>query len=470
MRGFPLPPSFRPLGEERVRRSASGSATVSRSLFASGAELPDASGDVFDWACAPTERERDLRLKHVMRDVELEVMAHQRALDDVGRDREELKAIVAEFLIPRESHKEASVCDVFIGRIRGTLLIDYRAPSTWRSYLGAWKRARVFMRACMKCDGKPWCVETLAADTRYVTACAMWCFENSTAASSVDRMMCAISLAMRANGVPVARDFYVSLVVAVAKRRRKKPVRKRRGISFAEARKILTKWSGSGSLAQFMIAVAIGVGFSCLMRFSDLSLVRLDGIVWMGHLGCMIFLPRRKNRQMGEGSWLPLSDAGGPLSIVALLRLLVGFLGYDVPWDGRLSERRYVFRDVGMPPREDRESGHTHFGFRKDVVLGTGERPMAKLAYDHYLRRFRDALVDCCGYSRKLADDFGTQSLRSGGDSHLFFSGCDQTQRMIAGEWSTPSVEAGYLRPRLQQHLKAMKVHALAAGIVERVA
>ena len=132
-----------------------------------------------------------------------------------------------------------------------------------------------------------------------------------------------------------------------------------------------------------------------------------------------------------------------------------------------MTERLYVFRDVGIPPRAERGSGHSHFGFRKDVILGTGERPMTKLAYSHYLRRFRDALVDCCGYSRKLADDFGCQSLRSGGDSHLFFSGCDQTQRMIAGEWSTASVEAGYIRPRLQRHLRAMKTHALAADIVE---
>ena len=268
-----------------------------------------------------------------------------------------------------------------------------------------------------------WSLETLAADSRYVTACAMWCFEGSTSASSVDRMMCAISLAMRANGIPVERDFYVSLVVSVSKRRRKKPVKKRRGITFSEARAILKKWSDSGRMAQFMIAVAIGVGFSCLMRFADLALVRLDGIVWMGNLGCMIFLPRRKNRQQGEGSWLPLSDAGGPFSIVALLRLLLRLMGYAVPWEGRMSERRYVFRDVGMPPRAERASGHSHFGFRRDVIRGTGERPMTKLAYDHYLRRFRDALVDCCGYSRALANDFGCQSLRSGGDSHLFFSG-----------------------------------------------
>ena len=68
----------------------------------------------------------------------------------------------------------------------------------------------------------------------------------------------------------------------------------------------------------------------------------------------MIFLPRRKNRQQGEGSWLPLSDAGGPFSIVALLRLLLRLMGHAVPWDGRMTERLYVFRDVGMPPRAER--------------------------------------------------------------------------------------------------------------------
>ena len=213
--------------------------------------------------------------------------------------------------------------------------------------------------------------------------------------------------------------------------------------------------------------VAIGVGFSCLMRFSDLALVRVDGILWMGHLGCCIFLPRRKNRQMGQGSWLPLADAGG-ISVVALLRLLLGILGYKVPWEGRLSERRYVFRDVGLPPRSRRRSGHTHLAWRRDVILGDGVRPMSGTAYNHYLSRFRDALVDCCGYSRTLANDFGCQSLRSGGDTHLFACGWDQNQRMMLGEWSTPSVEAGYLRPRMMRHLEAMRVHALAADVVGR--
>ena len=469
----PLLEPVRP-GRKRAAPSVARVSTpVSRSLFESGADPPSAVASaadrVWDWSCASSPRERDLMVKNVMRRMELDVVSSQRAVDDSGPEREKLVATVAEFLIPRRKHHEKSVCDVFIDRIRETLLIDFRAPGTWNTYVGPWKRARSFMRACIEADGKTWCCETLRGDTRYVTACAMWCFESTTAASSVDRMMCAISLAMRANGVPVERDFYVSLVVSVAKRRRKKPVKKRRGLSFLEARKILTKWSRLASPALLMIAVAIGVGFSCLMRFSDLALVRVDGILWMGHLGCCIFLPRRKNRQMGQGSWLPLADAGG-LSVVALLRLLLGVLGHKVPWEGRLPERRYVFRDVGLPPPSQRRSGHTHFRWRHDVVLGDGVRPMTGAAYDHYLSRFRDALVDCCGYSRALAKDFGCQSLRSGGDTHLFACGWDQNQRMMLGEWSTPSVEAGYLRPRMVRHLKAMRVHALAADVVERSA
>ena len=144
--GSSVPPPVHPLGARLSSGAVPSGSSVSRALFESGKELPTQSAGEFDWACAPSERERDLRLKHVMREVELDVLARQRSLDDSGSARAELAEIVAEFLIPREAHSEKSVCDVFIERIRGDLLNDCRAPGSWRSY--SWVRGSVPASSC----------------------------------------------------------------------------------------------------------------------------------------------------------------------------------------------------------------------------------------------------------------------------------------------------------------------------------
>ena len=79
------------------------------------------------------------------------------------------------------------------------------------------------------------------------------------------------------------------------------------------------------------------------------------------------------------------------------------------------------------------------------------------LAYDHYLNRFRQAIEECCDYTRAQALKFGTQSLRSGGCIHLFNMGVSALLRMDLGNWMTPSVEHGYLRVSCAKQVTFMR-------------
>ena len=53
--------------------------------------------------------------------------------------------------------------------------------------------------------------------------------------------------------------------------------------------------------------------------------------------------------------------------------------------------------------------------------------------------------------------EFGTQSLRAGGDTHLFNMGVPASVRMDLGQWKTPSVERGYLRIKVKERVTFMQ-------------
>ena len=179
----------------------------------------------------------------------------------------------------------------------------------------------------------------------------------------------------------------------------------------------------------------------------------------------MVCLPRRKNNQHGIPSYIPIADtelvdaAGAPSSVVARLRRYVQDLtGVAPPKEGFMTcaaSKGFLFREVRA------RDGYTHLSQRVDIVSGSGAHPMGRSAYGGYLSRYRDALVACCRMSRRAADMYGTQSARSGGDTHLFDNGVEAEQRMEIGSWATPIVERGYLRIRIQQKLEMVRAVGL---------
>ena len=144
------------------------------------------------------------------------------------------------------------------------------------------------MRACVEADGRECCLETLRADSRYATACTMWAFESSTTLGAVTTMVRAVRMAMRLNRIEIEDEFLCSMVISVARRQRKLPVRKRAGLTMVEARKILKHWAcESASTKKMMIAVAV---FSCLLRYSDIALTQIDAMYWLGGEGVAFLL------------------------------------------------------------------------------------------------------------------------------------------------------------------------------------
>ena len=398
-------------------------------------------------------RQQELRTRAEMRRIGVACTKKLLTADQSSElRRQTVKKVQTFFIQDGEDGAALSVVDELIRRGRSELIPLHRADLTWAKYAGPWKRAQVFLRSAVEADGRIYCAATLRADSRYVTAAALWCFYTTTAATSVETMVGAIRMAMRVNNIPIEDDFMTSVVRSVARRQRAVPVRKRVNITFDEVTKIAKRYgSESASMAHLMIACAIVIGFTLLLRYSDLTVITID-VLYFSPEGVAVFIPRRKNRQEGGGSWLPLADTKRGHGAVAILRRLLAQMGHTVPdgFVGQIRVKRFLFRDI--VPR----GGYKFASVRHDEVTGDGRHPIARRAYGHYLTRFREALRVCCGYSRTEAMEFGTQSLRSGGDTHLFNNNIPQDIRMVIGQWRTPSVEEGYVRSMMSSRFEMM--------------
>ena len=61
--------------------------------------------------------------------------------------------------------------------------------------------------------------------------------------------------------------------------------------------------------------------------------------------------------------------------------------------------------------------------------------PLSKNQYSVYLRRYRHALRECCGFSAAEAALFSLHSGRRTGDTRMRQAGVSQDLRMAAGCW-----------------------------------
>ena len=66
----------------------------------------------------------------------------------------------------------------------------------------------------------------------------------------------------------------------------------------------------------------------------------------------------------------------------------------------------------------------------------------------------RLAMRHLCKYTAKQATVFASQSLRRGGDAHLWKNGATKDVHMALGSWKTPKVEIGDLEMELEEHLQ----------------
>ena len=420
---------------------------------------------------APKRRKRS-------RDEEVLLVEKLRVLGDAASDRvrkvraESREAAIARedvsrFRIPGGSFVDPErplACDKWLER-GADLLVEWRAFSTWRTYGGYIDDTLAWLRRNVEDSGMVWHAKTLRDEPRFFSAYAVYLLHTTSTITAVEKPIQALRLAMRVNGIKVQDDLLTSVVREVNRRRRSKSVRKRPGLLFSEVTAINIGWGHpSQSMGRRTIALAMCIAFVALLRFSDLAVIHIHGIYFCPE-GVMICLPRRKNNQHGVPSYIPVADTeivdakGKACSLVARLRLYITDLtGVTPPDEGFMecpASKGFLFRRV------TKVDEYTHYSKRTDEVSGSGCRPMSRAAYAGYLSRYRDALVACCRMSRRAADAYGTQSARSGGDTHLFDNGVSSDLRMEIGEWATPLVERGYLRIRVQKKLELMRTVGL---------
>ena len=154
-----------------------------------------------------------------------------------------------------------------------------------------------------------------------------------------------------------------------------------------------------------------------------------------------------------------------PASVVALLKLHLSDLGFDVPEPTESGAALglgtannldcFLFRDIRKVHKSHKGSADTEYS------LGDGQKPMDSTSYKYYLERLRACLQDCCGYDEHTADIFGTHSMRRGGDTMLFDAGVDQQHRQLLGLWRTATAEIGYVGYSARQHMSWAKACAI---------
>ena len=359
------------------------------------------------------------------------------------------------FFIPgghASTRAKGTSIQVYMDMFDEMLLGDFRAAPTWERYFGPWMEARVFIQSHMEKDGYSFCAKELEQHQEYVLAAAMDRYLRNPAISAVEVSFAAQHMALRMNGIKVSDNFYRKVLLDVCKRQRSKEVKKSAGLTLKQVKQFAKGYGRSKCLAERCVAVFVKIAFLRCLRWADAMVVMANAIYRMGKHGALICIPRRKNAQYTT-EWFPLPDTGSKTCAVRQLRELMTDLGFVVPKQGWGKEKRFIF------PEFTSKRGKSHPG-KQEFTYYDGYFACGKRAYPKWNRLFRKGLGDNCGIKDKDEQkEYGLQSMRSGGDTHLWNKGVSAEERRDIGGWATPSVERSYLRKRLKDSLKFSKFY-----------
>ena len=121
--------------------------------------------------------------------------------------------------------------------------------------------------------------------------------EQSKLVTPVTTACTAINFAFKVNDMDdtVMNMFPMKILRASIRSNRKKPVEKKTAISKTELSPCIDKWGfGRGPGERRQTALMMGMGAGLLARFSDLALIRCQGMLFFPE-GVLFCLPRRKN-------------------------------------------------------------------------------------------------------------------------------------------------------------------------------
>ena len=355
----------------------------------------------------------------------------------------------------------------------------YRRPGTWTTYLGPWRNAwawiepklRVEMQLETGCIARP-TVEDLVEHAHIAHAYAQL-RSRTNKIGAVKATCTAINFAMSLHEQPdIMNAFPMRMLREVMRRDLGTHVKKMHELRRGETIDIINRWGFESDCPwRRQVALMMALGRALLLRSAGLFLLQVRGIFFLPD-GALLCVARRKNVHHGKFAWLPLSDSFKERSTVALLRLHLAGLGYDVPPPhargdtdgarrvgvGKVGDNRgFLFRPM------QRRKGYTH-AHKTEYTLQGGALSMAvckTTGYNATLKLMRRALTECCGYSAKRCKAFGTHSCRRGGDTALFDAGVSQEKRQLLGMWKTAEVELTYIGFDATQHLRWARATAV---------
>ena len=223
-------------------------------------------------------------------------------------------------------------------------------------------------------------------------------------------------------------DIMVKQLVESAARILSKPRKPKEPLMPYEVKQMVSSLR-KGDLQKLQIACMLAPGFSGFMRWDDLSNIYVDWIeILPTHAD--IFLYKRKNDQLRQGSWVKRAGTGLADCPVAVLE---------------------EFMAVG------RHTGHSKL-FRKIYHSKYGVRLRRQpLTYSRALELVRDTFRNF-GLNPK---DYGLHSLRSGGASAVAATEVPECLIARQGGWRSLSTMRRYIQEPLENVLKASKACSL---------
>jgi hypothetical protein len=401
-------------------------------------------------------------------------------LDTVNsKDYQKISGYIKEMLMPGGGMVDGdrpSAADPDLRHAMG-LMVEYRAVLTWKKYINPWRHAKAYFQWVIKLDAHQLWAQRMnnfgynkttmtALQSKYWAACLSRCYSESQSMAVVAATNGAIAMAFKVNDIAIHHKFLVQVINEASSRQLKPETRKMFGITPDEIKAIMKKWGRSDDPVKVMVACAMGLMFLGLYRFSDMCKINAVTLLLMVQ-GFMIGICRRKNKQK-EHSWSAVADSKTAGSIVECFKRFLTMLGYTLPAvSGKANGEGFikcnakvgpwVFRSIGIQPGCKLKMD----GKRVDVISGDGFTMLGRKGYKKWLNTMRYAMRDCCGMSKEDSLLYGTQSMRSGGDTHLFNLGFGSEFRCDIGSWATPNVERGYLRLLCAQRLDLV----LAVGL-----
>ena len=308
------------------------------------------------------------------------------------------------------------------------------AHSTRKAYDGAWKRFRTLASArdlcALPCSPKNFNV--LIAD---------YAHENKKF-HAVKLLVAAVSFFHRSHGFdPPSMNSHTKIVMRGIKKcfyqkpKRAKPWDGALVASLVSSLLGDDRWCSSFydvSLRRWRTAASIIFSFAALCRFNDLQNLCVNNLSFEANK-VLIFIPRSKTDQCGEGQLISLQASGKDSCPVAFIKAFVRRLLWEAALEGS------VYSGPLFPSLVRRRvSGPLGSCWS---TLPAPSSPVKPFSYQAALMDFRSALADV-GVKK---EDYSLHSGRRGGATEAVRNGCDLLTLKRQGRWRSDSCPQLYV-------------------------